>query len=124
MYLLDLYAVLPPNSAIILAVYEAAMNRYDYWVNEEIRMNLKHKILLVVMASLLGFAGLATAGKQGISFYGGLGATAIAPQCRIKLTRHITVGCNGRRPQTPIKTDALLTSRSQSRKTQQACHDY
>ena len=83
MYLLDLYAVLPPNSAIILAVYEAAMNRYDYWVNEEIRMNLKHKILLVVMASLLGFAGLATAGKQGISFYAGLGATAIAPDSNV-----------------------------------------
>jgi hypothetical protein len=42
-------------------------------------MNLKNKILLVVMAGLLGFAGMATAGKQGISFYGGLGLTAVQP---------------------------------------------
>lgn len=42
-------------------------------------MNLKNKILLVIMAGLLGFAGLATAGKQGISFYGGLGLSAVQP---------------------------------------------
>jgi len=42
-------------------------------------MNLKNKIQLVVMATLLGFAGVATAGKQGISFYGGLGLAAAAP---------------------------------------------
>lgn len=42
-------------------------------------MNLKNKILLGVMAGLLGFAGMATAGKQGISFYGGLGLSAVLP---------------------------------------------
>jgi hypothetical protein len=42
-------------------------------------MNLKNKIRLVVMASLFGFAGLAFAGKQGISFYGGLGLSALQP---------------------------------------------
>jgi len=42
-------------------------------------MNLKNKILLVIMAGLLGFAGMATAGKQGISFYGGLGLSAVQP---------------------------------------------
>ena len=42
-------------------------------------MNLKNNILLVVMACLLSFSGLAMAGKQGISFYGGLGLLAVQP---------------------------------------------
>lgn len=46
-------------------------------------MNLKNTVKrtgqLVVMAALLGFAGAASAGKQGISFYGGLGLAAAVP---------------------------------------------
>lgn len=42
-------------------------------------MTLKNKIQLVVVLTALGFASIAAAGKQGISFYGGLGLTAISP---------------------------------------------
>jgi hypothetical protein len=42
-------------------------------------MNLKNKFQLVVMAALLGFAGAVSAGKQGLSFYGGLGLAAVVP---------------------------------------------
>lgn len=43
-------------------------------------MNLKNTIRLVVMTTLLVFAGVASAGKQGISFYGGVALSGVAPQ--------------------------------------------
>lgn len=42
-------------------------------------MTLKNKFQLVAMATLLSFAGTALAGKQGISFYGGVGLSAVQP---------------------------------------------
>ncbi|MBI3188468.1 MAG: hypothetical protein HYZ31_11475 [Gammaproteobacteria bacterium] len=42
-------------------------------------MTLKNKFQLVAMAALLSVAGTALAGKQGISFYGGLGLSAVLP---------------------------------------------
>ena len=42
-------------------------------------MTLKNIFQLVAMAALLSVAGTALAGKQGISFYGGLGLSAVVP---------------------------------------------
>jgi hypothetical protein len=72
-----LYAVLLAKSAIILS---SVVGSHTESVNEEIRMTLKNKIQLVAMAALLCVAGTAVAGKQGISFYGGLGLSAVAPK--------------------------------------------
>lgn len=77
MYLIDFYAVLPSKGAIIL---NSILGGHREPVNEEIRMTLKNKFQLVAMATLLSFAGTALAGKQGISFYGGLALAGVASQ--------------------------------------------